>query len=316
MASSFTVKLLRVTFTLNNASNAVFPGNPGQASNVLQLTGLRMLVNVEGAGYPSWLQATIKIFGMAPADMNALAVQQNSAGKTGYLPNTVLVEANSGSGWSAVFAGNILTAAPDYSSIPDVPLICTSVAGLYDQVNPATPSSFPTGTAIADLLSVVVAKTNFAFVNNGVTGTTGGATYYPYASLDQVRAICGHFNLDPVIDQTGHTITVSPRGQADASPGFTLSPGNGLVGYPVPQANGFLAIRAEYNPGFHIKSPITIAGSDVVVNSNSSPEAFNSIANGNWIVTSIANELSTLVPDGPWFSNMVLYPPGVTAVTT
>ena len=305
-------KQLRVTFTLSN-SNAVFPGTNAPGANVLQLTGLRMSAIIVGGGYPAWPNATIKIYGMAQQDMNALAVQVVDYGKTGYLPNSVLVEANDGSGWVAVFAGNIITAAPDYSSMPDVPLVVTTMWGVYDSVAPATVTSFPASADVADVLSTIIGKMGQTFVNNGVTGVTGGAVYYSSSLTEQLRTVCAAYGLDPVPDASNTIVTVSPHGQADTSAPFILTPQNGLVGYPVPQANGLLNVRSLFSPVYHLKSAITIQGSDAVIDNTGVPTSLNSSANGGWFVVSITNTLEALVPNGAWFSDMLLCPPSAVA---
>ena len=61
MSASYTVKNLRVTFTLTN-SNAVFPGT---SANQLQVTGLRMSAVIKGAGLPAFPEASIRIYGLA-----------------------------------------------------------------------------------------------------------------------------------------------------------------------------------------------------------------------------------------------------------
>ncbi len=310
--SSFTAKQLRVTFRLNN-SNAVFVGADGvRLGNSLQLAGLRMSAEIIGAGMPAWQSATLKIWGMAQADMNALAVQTIANGKTGYLPNTVLIEANSGNGWSAAFSGNIMIAAPDYAAAPDVPLVVAAQYALFDSVNPATPTSFPGSASVADIISVIVSKMNRSFINNGVTAITSGATYYPQAITEQLRVICRAYDIDAVFSPDDTLVTISPVGQADVTTPFVLSPSSGLVGYPTPQANGLVSVRSLYNPIFHKKSPITIRGSDAVI-SQGVPITYNSIANGDWIVCSITNTLEVSKPDGAWFSDMAMYPAADTA---
>jgi hypothetical protein len=306
--SSYTVKQLRATFTLNG-SNAVFAQS---GANVLTVSGLRMSAVIKGSGFPSFPEATLRVWGMAQQDMNALAVVVVNSGKTGFLPNTMLIEANSGQGWSAAFAGNILTAGADYSSVPDVCLVATSQTKSYDLANPATPSSFPVATDVFDIISIIAAKMGITAINNGVSLSTARPYYAPYASADQLRAVCAAYNIDPVFSSDGFTVTVSPKGQADTSLPFTLTPTSGLVGYPQAQGNGFIAVRSVYNPTFHVKSPITIADSDVVVDPTL-PSTLNSKANGNWVVTSITNTLEALKPDGLWFSDMVMYPPNAPA---
>jgi hypothetical protein len=306
--NTYTVKQLRATFTLNG-SNAVFAQT---GANVLTVAGLRMSAVIKGSGFPSFPEATLRVWGMAQQDMNALSVVKVDSGKTGFLPNTVLIEANSGQGWAAAFAGNIQTAGADYSSAPDVCLSVTSMTKSYDLANPATPSAFPVSTSVFDIISVIAAKMGITAINNGVSVSTGGPTYYPQASADQLRAVCTAYNLDPAFSSDGFTVIVSPKGQADASTPFVLTPSSGLVGYPQAQGNGFIAVRSIYNPVFHVKSPITIQGSDVVVDPNL-PATLNSLANGNWVVSAITNTLEALKPDGAWFSDMVMYPPNTTA---
>jgi hypothetical protein len=304
-------KQLRVTFTLGN-SNAVFPGAPaGANANVLQLTGLRMSCVAVGGGYPAWPSATLKIYGMAQADMNALAVQQVDYAKVGYLPNTVLVESNAGKGWSAVYAGAIVTAAPDYSTQPDVPLVVTSMWGVYDSVNAATVTSFPSATDLATVLEVIIAKMGQTFINAGVTGQTSSKVYYTSSLTEQLRDVCAHYNLDPSPSADNTSITVTPKGDADSSAPYVLSPQYGLVSNPTPQANGLLSVRALYSPTFHVKSPITIDGSDTVIDNNGVPTTLNSSANGDWFVCSITNTLEALTPNGAWFSDMLLSPPSL-----
>ena len=304
-------KQLRVTFTLAG-NNAVFPGAPqGAGDNVLQLTNLRMSCTVVGGGYPAWPSATIKVYGMAPADMNALAVQVVDYGKTGYLPNTVLVEANGGQGWSAVFAGNIVTAAPDYTSVPEVPLVVTSMWGVYDAVSPASVTSFPTSTALSTVLSVIIGKMGQKFINGGVAGVTSGASYFPQSLTEQLRAVCKHYNLDPTPSADNTSVTVSPQGDAVSSAPSVLSPQAGLVSYPIPQANGLLSVRAVYKPLYALKTPITIEGCDVQIDNNGSPTTLNASANGDWFVCSITNTLEALTQNGAWFSDMLLSPPSL-----
>jgi len=302
---------MRVTFTLNG-SNAVFPGT---TANQLQLTGLRMSATIVGGGYPAWPSATIKIYGMALKDMNALAVQVVEFGKTGYLPNSVLVEANGGDGWAAAYAGNILTAATDYSAQPDVPLVVTSMWGVYDSVAPATITNFPSSAAVADVLSVIIGKMGQAFINNGVTGSTGGAVYYSGSLTDQLRAVCAAYNLDPTPNGTNTGITVSPKGQPDSDAPIILTPQTGLVANPVPQANGRLTARALYNPAYHVKSSVTIQGSTSVIDNNGVPTSLNSTANGEWFVSSVTNTIEALTPNGAWFSDLLLSPPSLAVAT-
>jgi hypothetical protein len=112
LANTFTEKLLRFTFTL--ATNAKFQGN----NNTLQITGLRALADINYPGPPSFPTANVRIYGMKPSDMQALTGLTFQ--KLTWQRNSVLIEANDGSGWTTVFAGQIITGVPDFAGMPEV----------------------------------------------------------------------------------------------------------------------------------------------------------------------------------------------------
>lgn len=304
--NSFTAKQMRVTFTLTN-SNAVFPGTN---NNVLTLTGLRMRAIIKGAGLPAFPEATLKIYGMSQADMNALAIVIVDGGKPGYFFNSVRIEANSSgtaTGWSTVFAGQIVTAGPDYEAAPNVCLDVSALTGGFDLLNPAQPTSYP-GTATVDsIVSTIAQKLGAAYQNNGVTATltkqalTGTLT-------NQLKLVAAAANIDITWDQNQNLIFITPKGSPLSIARFTLSPSSGLVGYPKVLGNGYLQVRSFYNPAFRTKAPLTIVGSDVVVDPNL-PKTLNSLADGDWIIGPLTNTIDALEPNANWFTDMTCYPP-------
>lgn len=304
--STFTVKALRATFTLTG-SNAVFPGT---TANVLQVTGLRMSAHVQAAGAAMSTQVTLRVYGMAQADMNALAVINILNGTSGFINNTVLIEASSdgGASWQAVFAGAIIQSGPDYNEPPDVYLSVQAQTGFFEAIAPALPTSFPGATSVAQMVSVVAAKMGVPFINNGVTQTLPGASYYSGSLLNQLQRICQAAGITYVQDGPQNTITITPWGtpRASAVP-FVLSPTSGLVGYPKVRGDGFVEVRSLYNPAFILLGPITIKGSDTVVGSNT-PTTYNSKADGNWQISTMQHALESQKPGGAWFTDMVLLP--------
>lgn len=299
---------MRVTFTLTN-SGASFAGSNG--SNVLTLTGLRMRAVIKGAGVPAFPEATVKIYGMAQADMNALAIVQVDGGQPGYFFNSVRVEANSSGqpdGWSTVFAGQIITAGPDYDAAPNACLNVTAVTGGFDLLNPASPTSYP-GTATVDsIVSTIAQKLGAGYQNNGVT-TSLTRSYFAGTLSDQLRTVAQHANIDFTWDQNQNLIIITPKGGALSIAKFTLSPSSGLVGYPKVLGNGYIQVRSFYNPAFRTKAPITIQGSDVVVDTQPGfSKALNSAADGDWIIGPLTNTIDALEPNANWFTDMTCYP--------
>jgi hypothetical protein len=302
--SSYTVKNLRVTFTLTN-SNAVFPNSGG--ANKLQVSGLRMSVVVKGAGLPAFPEASIRIYGMAQQDMNALAIVPVQGGKPEYTFNTVQIEADSGSGFSFIFSGQIYQAGPDYSGAPDVCLFVHAQSAGFDQLTPANPTAYPGTANVADIVNNIASKMSMAFENDGVSGTLTNA-YYSGTLTNQLRKVCKDAGIYASIENQ-NLLVISPAGVARANvPAWVLSPTSGLVGYPEVLGNGYLNVRSIFNPAFRQNGPIIISGSDVVIDP-ALPKTLNTLADGNWIIGPLTHLLEANKPQGLWFTDMKLYPP-------
>ncbi len=309
MSNTYAIKNLRVTFTLTN-SNSVFPGT---SSNKLVIAGLRTSATVKGSGIPAWPEASLRIYGMSQQDMNALAIVTVQGGTPEYTRNTVQIEADSGNGYTFVFSGQIFQAGPDYSNLPEVSLSVHAQSAGFDQLTPANPTSYPGTANIADIVSNLASKMSMAFENDGVTGTLTNA-YYSGTLAAQLRKVCqdaGIYNsLEPGNSSSNQNLLViSPAGVArtNVQP-FVLSPSSGLYGYPEVLGNGYLNVRSIFNPAYRMNGPITIKGSDVVIDPQL-PKTLNTLADGNWIIGPLTHTLESLKPGGAWFTDMRLYPP-------
>lgn len=302
-ANTYAAKNLRLTFTLTN-SNAVFPGTN---ANVLQVSGLRASAVIKGAGLPAFPELSLRVYGLAQQDMNALAVVPVQGGKPQYQFNTVQVEADSGNGFSFIFSGQIYEAGPDYDDAPDVFLFVHAQAAGFDQLTPANPTSYPGTADVATIVGNIASKMSMAFENDGVTGVLTGR-YYSGTLTSQLRQVCRDASINAVIENQ-NLLVISPAGVArtNVAP-FILSPTSGLVGYPKVRGNGYLDVRALFNPAFRQNGPVTIQGSDVVIDPNL-PKTLNSLADGNWIIGPLTHTLECQKPGGAWFTAMMLYPP-------
>lgn len=308
--TSFAQKLLRVTFTLSN--NAVFPGDPAQPKNQLKLTGLRCIANISCQGAPAFPTADLAIFGMAQSDMNALSALTFEV--TGVTRNTVQIEADSGDGggFTTVYAGQIVSANIVYPpGSPDVYLHVSGQMAYFDQINPATATSYTGPTPVATIISAIAAKMGFAFENNGVNTIMPGAPYFPGTLAEQLRDAVAHAGIDQYMESgaTVQTLAICPKGFARGVPTFNLSPQSGLQGYPAVDSRGYIRARAYYNRAFRFGGPLQISGSDVVIDPNA-PQTLNSRANGSWMIGQMNHGLDALKFDGNWFTDLLLYPPG------
>ena len=321
---SFARKQLRSTFTLANGT--VFSGTN---SNQLVLTGLRMTAHIECSGFPSWPTMNFSIWGMRLSDMNALS--SLSLEVTGITRNSVLVEANSGdgSGWRAVYSGQIVSATIDYSARPDVPLRISAQVLFYDQLNPVKPTSYTGPTPVATVISNLAASIGCGFENNGVSTILPGSPYYPGTVADQIRAAALDAGIDvycepsstsgsvPGFDSVGPAlspvtvIAICPKGAPRNIPStFTLSPQTGLENYPTVDSRGYLHAASLFNPAFRFGGPLNIAGSNVVIEGTGKDiGTLNSRANGSWMIGTLSHLLEAEKFNGRWHSYMLLYPP-------
>ncbi len=301
--NTYTVKNLRVTFTLSN-SNAVFPGTP---ANKLQVSGLRMSAVIKGAGIPALPEASLRVYGLAQQDMNALAIVQQLVGKPQYTRNTMQIEADSGSGFTYIFAGQIIQAGPDYSAAPDVCLYVQAVALGLDQLAPTPPIAFPGAANVSDIVSGIAANMGLAFENDGVTGTLTNA-YYSGTAANQLRKVCQDAGIYYAIEPgTPNLLVISPVGVPRQNlNAFVLTPSSGLVGYPEVLGNGYINVRSVFNPAYRMNGPITIKGSDVVI--DAALTTLNTLADGDWIIGPFTHTLECQKPGGAWFTDMRLGP--------
>lgn len=300
-SSSYAAKRLRVTFTLSNG--AVFEGSSG--GNVLVLDGLRTVAEIRGSGFPAWPEADLCLYGMKQNDMNALTSLAFSLEQV--TRNSVQIEASSGNGYSTVFNGQIVSAFPDYNGAPEVCLRVQCRALYLESLESAPVASYTGPTDAATMLQNLCAKIGYQFENNGVTAQLSN----PYCAGtigDQIKQIVDAIGAQMFIEN--NVLAISPKGTPRTVPSFTLTPQSGLVGYPVPEARGYINTRALFNPAFRFGGPITISGSDVVIDASNKTSTFNARADGNWYIGAIKHTLEAQKFGGAWFTDMLLQPLG------
>jgi len=287
--NSFTTKQLRFTFTL--ANSALFSGTN---SNVLQVTGLRASVKIKGSGLPAFPEADITVYGLKESDMISLTCMAFQP--LGMQRNTVMVEANSGYGWSIVFLGQIITGGPNYDQIPAACLKLTARVLGYDSLNPAAATSYTGPTAVANIVAKLSAQMGYALENNGVTASLTNP-YFSGTLAEQLRTVAQQAGIDVYIE--GNVIAICPKGAPRNQTPFTLTPQTGLRGYPkFDYQRGFVSVQSLFSSAFRFGGPLTLAGSEVTP------------ANGSYVIGTLSHSLESLVLDGgEWFSDLLLYPP-------
>jgi hypothetical protein len=285
---TFTLKQLRFTFTLG--SNAIFKGTN---SNVLTVSGVRATVNIKGSGMPAFPEADMTIYGLLQQDM--IALTSLAFQPLGLNRNTVMVEVNSGQGWSTVFIGQMITSGPDYKEIPAASFKLTARVLGYESLSPAPSASYTGATSVATIVGTLASQMGYAFENNNVSVTLTNP-YFSGTLAEQLRAVRQQAGIDVYTE--GNVIAICPKGTPRQLQAFVLSPTSGIDGYPVlDYQRGFVNAVAVFNPGFRFGGPVTVQGSDVPP------------ANGSWVIGTLSHTLESLMPSGKWFSSMLLYPP-------
>jgi hypothetical protein len=288
-ASSFTSKQLRVTISLAQP-NAVFPGTTG---NTLILgpdssgNQLRVIANVQAVARLS-VMAEIKIFGVLPADMNALTVAWFNSPVV--QNNIVILEANNGNGWTQVFSGTIIEAQPDYRGQPAAFFRIQANVSYAAQLAPVPPLSYPHGASVATIVQALATQMGFTFENNGVTATVPPGSYYPGTAYDQLQTVCQATDTDFYF--SGKTLAIVPSGLGRPNvPAVLLTQQSGLQGYPVIERFG-ITIYALFDPNFAGGGQVQISGSDIPA------------ANGTWTPFSLTHQLESQNPNGAWLTTL------------
>lgn len=282
-AQSFTKKELRLTLILAGA-NAVFPGTN---SNQLILTGLRMSAEVQAVARLS-TTADIRVWGMLQADMDALTVAW--ANPPIVRDNIVILEANSGAGWSQVFRGTILEAQPQYNAQPDVYFQLQAITGYFQKVNPAPPTSYPGSVPIDEIVADLAARMGFEFIVGGDVNAVLNSPYFPGTLYDQLQQACVAANADFYF--LGETILVTAQGKPHRErPSIVLNAQSGLIGYPCYERAG-LNVMCLYDHAILCGTPILIQ------------ESIVPSANGRWYPYATTHHLESEKPGGRWLSQL------------
>jgi hypothetical protein len=282
VASFSKTKQLRVTLILAGA-NAVFPGTN---SNTLVLEGLRMSATVQGVARLS-TQADIRVWGMKREDMNALTVAW--ANPPIVRDHVVILEANTGDGFTQVFKGTILEAQPDYQNAPNVAFHLAAITGYFQKINAAPPTSYPDAADIIDVVGDLASKMGFTAIIAGNVNAFLSSPYLSGTYWDQLQQACQAANCDFYVQ--GDTILVTKQGlPRTQQPTVVLNQNSGLIGYPSYERAG-LNVQCLFDPAIVNGSPVDI-------------ESVVPSATGRWYPYSVEHNLECNLPGGAWFTQM------------
>jgi hypothetical protein len=281
--TSYTIKELQINFTLESGTFA-------NGSNTLSLSGLRAEVEIVKAGHPSKNQAKIKVFGMTQSDMNSLTTLPAKSEKPLAIHKSriSILAGDTTSPLKVAFGGEISGAWTSYESSDQIYFHVEALAGFYPAIAPASPTGYNGGVSVANLMSGLAAQMGYTFENNGVNSFLHNQ-YISGSSYQQASQIAEAANIEFGIDDD--ILFIAPRGVARKGTSPVISPNTGLKGYPIFDKKG-LKFTCLYNNGLKLGGLVTISNSVV------------SVANGTWRINKLEHKLSSLMPNGAWFSQV------------
>lgn len=257
----------------------------------LKLDGLRCeAVITNPGGYASYGQLQLRVFGMTLDQMN----QFSSTGTNMVAVQNVGITVSAGEVGGTitqVFSGTLIRSFIDFAGIPDVSFSCAAIAGYFQKASPAAPNSYQGTQNAESIIQALASSIGYQFSNNGAHAVLQNQ-YLSGSVIDQIMTVAKAAAFAIKIEN--NTIYIWPNGGVSDSTVIDLGPNNGLVGYPVYWEAGFI-VKSEFNQNI---------GNGRTINLTSTiPKA-----NGSWPIQTVTHELSSVKPDGPWFTTAKLCP--------
>lgn len=286
---SFVERAIDVQFILSEGSL------DEDENNLVTLTGHRCQALISNPGGDNMVGSLqLRIFGMKQRDMNKFSTQ--GANPMSYKNNTVKVSAGDVGGQiRQVFEGTIIRSAINYNTAPDVSFDVTAVSAFFAQVAPTSPNSYKGNIDVATVIEALAKSIGYAFHNNGVSVMLSNQ-YLSGSAVDQINTIANAARI-PVCIENG-VVSIWPNDGARDGLTIALSPQTGMVGYPEFTDIGFL-VRSLFNQDIQNGRRLNVH--DSVIEK----------ANGDWMVQTVTHELSTMEPNGPWFTRANLVQQGL-----
>ena len=303
----YVIKLGSGSFDLPENQQETFD----DGSTVLTLDGFRSVASiqaVQGGLSPFVGRSLIQLWGMKPADMAKLSTLGFDIARMG--KNALWVFAyNEGNASSAiqVFAGTIQTARLNYNAMPDV-LLELDCYGAGDQQLQAISGTSKSGSGdVAAMLQGICSACNppVKFVNKGVQANLVNHAV-DGSAFDQIDNICCAVpNLAYTLQ--GGVLTIWNANQSIDGVSVDTGPDIGMVGYPEYSRMGF-DLTMQFNPDVQVGRLMNLQASQAP---NAIPVP--GIPSSNLFIRMVEHELSSEMPDGPWFTHAHLAAAGVTA---
>lgn len=277
-----------MTFAIRQI-NLQFSG--AESGNVI-LEGLRCQAIIENTGGDNSIgKLQLRVYGMTLDQMNAYSSPGANLVFASNFTITV-VAGNIGNPLLQVFSGHIINSYIDFANVPDVSFVCQATAAYLEKVTPVAPNSYPGSQNAEDIIASLVSSMGspwkFQNINNAHAIISN--QYLSGSIINQIQSVAKAACFPMKIEND--TVSIWPNGNNVDGVVIDVNAKTGLVGYPAYVPNGF-SIKTEFSASIANGRKINL---DTVI-----PKA-----KGEWDAHVVTHELSTLTPDGPWFTNCIL----------
>ena len=160
-------------------------------------------------------------------------------------------------------------------------------AGWFESNKPVEPISVKGAADVGTLFATIAKSMGAAFVNHGVNRKLS-SPYLSGTAWDQIIALHQAANINFCFDLG--TLHIWEKGKYRLQDLTKVSEQTGMVGYPVVTSIG-VDVVTEFMPSLVIGGLINL-------------ETALLPANGAWVVDQAAFNLTSEVPNGPWFARM------------
>jgi hypothetical protein len=300
---TFSSKLISIQVQLAQGSNTSQPNTFAESgTDTTMLSGSRTQVRIENASAPGISIAHVKIWGLTPSLMNqlsALGIAFNQVPG-----NFITITAGDAvSGMSTVFSGVILNAYGDYQNQPDVPFLIEANSTLSQAVGVAqAPSSFPGTQSAANIMAGIAGQMGLTFENNSVTAQLSNV-YLSGSLATQADRLADMANFKWGV--FGKTLAIWPlNGSRNSSSIPTISPENGMIGYPAFAAFG-IVVKTLFNPQLSYGSKVQVNSSVIAgIASASAGNPTRPTIPSQFTILKVDHSLDSLLPGGDWMTTI------------
>lgn len=246
----------------------------------------RAVVRVTNAGLGQHSTLNCRIFGLAEKTMNAMTALKMNGDRR--IDNSIVIYAVDGTAKSLVFSGNMITAWPDYSAMPDVSIDIYAQSAYLSTIKPQDSISFPGESDVATVMAKLAHLMGRAFEGNGVLVKVRDVVLvgsYEEMAYNLAKQAGININFDSY-----NVLAIWPRNGNRSQYITEIGPNSGLVGYPTYDGSG-IQTRVLYNPELVVGGAIDLK-TDVIG------------AKGLFYIQSVTHTLDAKVYGGSWFSDI------------